>query len=36
MAKFRLLIEILCLNLGAQVLGAGLSNLLPDEGILSC
>ena len=36
MAKFRLLIERLCLNLGAQVLGAGLSKLLPDEGILSC
>ena len=36
MAKFRLLIEILCLNLGAQVLGAGVSNHLPGEGILSC
>ena len=36
MAKFRLLFERLCLNLGAQVPGAGLSKLLPDEGILSC
>ncbi len=36
MAKSRLLIERLCLNLGAQISVADLSKLLPDEGILSC
>ena len=36
MAKIKLLFERLCLNFGAQVIGADLSKLLPDEGILSC